>query len=295
MVLLGDCEELWEQAFDEVEAAYRETLQLEGAFPAARYYRVWGNHDDLWMVPDLVERHLSPYMPRPVVHEGLRLDVSDGGHPLGTVLLVHGHQGRFASDRIRPLSRWAVRLWRPIQRTLGVGLTTPATNACYRAEHDREMYEWAVGRPRTILIAGHTHRPVWSSTTHLQKLQRALAEAERDGPAGAPALRRLHEAVRRRRAHFPPCGETLKTLPAYFNTGCCKFADGDITGIELENGKLRLVRWSRPTDGKSAQRACLEEDALHDILGRLDPRRATGPAAGRVPGTRPSQTDPEET
>jgi len=29
----------------------------------------------------------------------------------------------------------------------------------------------------------------------------------------------------------------------YFNTGTCSFSDGDITGIEISRGKIRLVRW----------------------------------------------------
>ena len=33
--------------------------------------------------------------------------------------------------------------------------------------------------------------------------------------------------------------------PAYFNTGCCAFPDGDITGLELVDGRIRLVRWPK--------------------------------------------------
>ncbi len=29
----------------------------------------------------------------------------------------------------------------------------------------------------------------------------------------------------------------------YFNTGCCSFDDGDCTGLEIAEGKTRLVRW----------------------------------------------------
>ena len=31
--------------------------------------------------------------------------------------------------------------------------------------------------------------------------------------------------------------------PSYFNTGCCCFADGDVTGLEIDSGEIRLVRW----------------------------------------------------
>ena len=32
--------------------------------------------------------------------------------------------------------------------------------------------------------------------------------------------------------------------PFYFNTGCCYFSAGDITGIEIADGFIRLIKWS---------------------------------------------------
>ncbi len=31
--------------------------------------------------------------------------------------------------------------------------------------------------------------------------------------------------------------------PCYFNTGCCSFSDGDITGLEIADGEIRLIKW----------------------------------------------------
>ena len=31
--------------------------------------------------------------------------------------------------------------------------------------------------------------------------------------------------------------------PCYFNTGCCSFGDGDVTGLEIGDGEIRLIRW----------------------------------------------------
>ncbi len=276
LVLLGDAEELWEQSFRVVEKAYPDTLRLEGSFPSGRSYRVWGNHDDAWMVPAEVRRKLGRYLTDPVVYEAVRLDVVRAGAELGTVLMLHGHQGRFASDRIRPLARMAVRFWRPIQRAFRVGITTPATDACYRARHDRNMYEWAAAQPRTILIAGHTHRPVWSSRTHLEKLQAELERRERAGEEGSEGVQALKRRIDDRRAKYPPCGETPKMRPCYFNTGCCKFADGDITGMEIEDGVVRLVKWSAQHAGGALERRTLEEESLATILERL-----TDPAPGQ--------------
>jgi hypothetical protein len=52
--------------------------------------------------------------------------------------------------------------------------------------------------------------------------------------------------------------------PTYFNSGCCCFNDGDITGIEIENGYLRLIKWS--AKGNVSKRQVLEEEKLAFLL-----------------------------
>ncbi|MBI2072299.1 MAG: metallophosphoesterase family protein, partial [Gemmatimonadetes bacterium] len=261
VVLLGDVEELWENRFQAVERTYQPVLQLEAAFPPERYYRIWGNHDDLWMEPRQVGKKLGPYLPGARVFEGLRIRVHRRGADVGTLFLLHGHQGTFESDRIRPLSRLALRLvYRPIQNLLGIGKQTPANDACLRGEHDKTMYQWAAKQRKLILIAGHTHRPVWAGQTHLQKLeaelQQAMANPRPGDPAYATRVSDLRIQIAYRRALYPPCNDAPQTIPCYFNTGCCKFEDGDITGMELENGRLKLVKW--PAGGSAVQAKVLE-------------------------------------
>ena len=52
--------------------------------------------------------------------------------------------------------------------------------------------------------------------------------------------------------------------PFDFNTGCCCFSDGDITGIELAEGMIRLIKWKKK-DNVSV-RDVLEEMKLSDLL-----------------------------
>lgn len=270
VVLLGDVEELWEQGFKAVRSTHEDVLKLERSFPPGRYYRIWGNHDDDWMSDKKVRKHLAPYLPTGAVYEGLRLELSKGAQPLGTVLMLHGHQGRFFDDKTRAISRWFVRVWRHIQRIFKVGRQTPASNVCLRGKHDTQMYEWAAKQERLVLIAGHTHRPVWSSRTHLQKLEAELRELEK--LPGTPENRSRIEAKRAqvedRAAKYPPCEDTIKTRPCYFNTGCCKFDDGDITGIELEDGRLRLIKWGADR-GQPPRRTVLERGAIAEIFEQL--------------------------
>jgi predicted phosphodiesterase len=269
LILLGDVEELWEQGFLEVARHYSAMLELEGSFGPDRYVRIFGNHDDDWMEPRRVRRQLAPFIPVNEVYEGLRFDVVEADAALGTILLVHGHQGTLFSQRWRGLSRLMLRVWRQAQRLFGLQIRTPSTDPCLRGDHDREMYEWAAAQPRLILIAGHTHRPVWSSRTHLQKLEAGLATVRQED-AGAPdraqRIADLEAAIAARRAAHPPCNDTPKTLPAYFNTGCCIFDDGDITGMELEDGVLRLVKWPA---GGTEPRVVFEQEHLRALLAGL--------------------------
>ena len=266
LVLLGDVEELWEQGFRSVRKTYDDILRLEGSFPPAHYYRLWGNHDDDWMSDGKVRRHLTRYMPIAAVHEALRFEVAEGNNSVGTLLLLHGHQGTFASDKIRWLARIVLRPYRYLQRWFGIGKQTPARDACLRGDHDKEMYTWASGRSKTILMAGHTHRPVWSSQTHLQKLQAELEQLQANG-VDPQVMQQKQAEVDERRAKSPPCRDAPMTVPCYFNTGCCKFEDGDITGIEIEDGQIRLIKWR--SKAAPPDRIVLEEDRLATIFSSI--------------------------
>jgi hypothetical protein len=278
LVLVGDVEELWENAFREVFAQHGEVIDLEAAFGPGRYLRIHGNHDDGWSIARRVTRDLGPRMPDGAsVAEAVRFTIKKGGAERGTVIVLHGHQGTLDSDRLAWLARPALRyLWRPIaQNFFGIGRQSPSADLRLRAEHDRDMYQWAASQPKLILIAGHTHRPVWAARTHLQRLEAEIAELERHPRPGDPEWEtRLAQArvdAERKRAESPPEleGEDDRFRPCYFNTGCCKFSDGDITGIEIENGEIRLVKWAAPGRGHEARRIPLEAGDLAQFFEEL--------------------------
>ena len=117
------------------------------------------------------------------------------------------------------------------------------------------MYRWASRKRKLIFIAGHTHRPVWTSLTHLDQLymqlyalrslQKYLDAAEYD-----KQHQDLLYTITKRITKFPPVNDTLKTSPCYFNTGCCRFSDGDITGLEITGDTITLVKWDRSILGR---------------------------------------------
>jgi hypothetical protein len=55
--------------------------------------------------------------------------------------------------------------------------------------------------------------------------------------------------------------------PTYFNSGCCCYDDGDITGIEISDGTLRLIEWSAKNGEQ--KRVILEEAPLSELQEAL--------------------------
>ncbi|HET6695478.1 MAG TPA: hypothetical protein VFG85_03150 [Gaiellaceae bacterium] len=256
--------------------AYANTLALEQEFHrAGRLERFWGNHDDSWRHEGDVEKRLHPLYPGLVVHEAMRIRIVDGEKPLGLLFLVHGHQGTMDSDRFAGVSRLVVRhAWRPFQRRWGIASTVPSIDFALRARHDEAMFEWARNRPeRLVLIAGHTHRPVFSdpkvkkqrTPDEVDAELKRLREAADATPDGLASLRAEYELVRTAQFGDPP---KKMPLPCYFNTGCCSYGDGDVTGIEIVDGRIRLIRWL--DDDAAPKFKVLADEPLREILAAVE-------------------------
>lgn len=254
LVLLGDIEELWENAIPEVMDTHRDVFLAEGRFYPERYLRILGNHDDAWNDPAAVAQYLEPLYPNIELLRGLVLEYDEP--PLfGELFLAHGHQGTLDSDILAGFSPSLLPLYRKLQNRFRIGRTTPAYNDYLRGRHDTQMYRWAAAQKQLILIAGHTHRPVWSSLSHLDQLTMQLyalrqRQEEMEASQYLEAFQNLLHAITKRRAKDRTIGDTFKTTPAYFNTGCCRFEDGDITGIEITGRRIGLVKWDHRTLGR---------------------------------------------
>ena len=59
----------------------------------------------------------------------------------------------------------------------------------------------------------------------------------------------------------------LNIKPVYFNSGCCCFSDGDITGIEIADGSIRLIKWKE--SDQASKRIVLQEKSLKALVGEL--------------------------
>jgi UDP-2,3-diacylglucosamine pyrophosphatase LpxH len=267
LVLLGDVEEFWEFHPKTVVSSYPLTYQLEREFfEDHRFTRIRGNHHSLWKNPAIVEKYLHPVFPGIRVLDGLRIRVA-GEKPV-TVFLAHGHQGTFLSDTLD----WFSLFW---FRTLGSRVIhpfkrkyqTPAQSFALREEHETMMFECAEamnqGPDKIILIAGHTHHPIFMSQNRVQRI-RETAEIlrARGGKKNRKRLAKVRAQFEYIKADFG-LDELMNRRSFYFNTGCCSFDDGSITGIEIAKGKIKLIKWT--DESTHAERMILGSERLSAI------------------------------
>jgi UDP-2,3-diacylglucosamine pyrophosphatase LpxH len=280
LAVLGDAEELWKHKPRAVLESYGETYRREAAFlREGRYLRFWGNHDGEWASPPTVRHELGEVFggASPVVRESLLLDVVTDEGSVGRIFLVHGHQGTGLNDTVSFLARFTVRfVWKPIQHLTRMSRNTPSTNRAMREKHNRAMHRWAERHEKLLLISGHTHRPVFASISVVEELERRLGTKIEDleGRADDEAFWDRIEADCIERGWMgdaSPCapvrdGEDGVAEPCLFNSGCCCLSDGRITGIELSDGRIRLVVWG---GGRPELRRELASAALTAVFGRI--------------------------
>lgn len=252
---LGDAEELWEiEDFDQVYITHTSVYDLLRCFhdpdPArTRYIKVWGNHDEYWK--DHADR-LQGIFPGIRVYEALLLTPPIPAEPM---LLLHGHQAdKTCSGLGAKFSKFLVRhVWHGLQM-FGIGDPTRAAenpglcNAVDGILHDRatgkdapklslspghilhipldgrqEALPGAVPEAPFVVVAGHTHRPVFAN---LSQTERRLYEC---GDLGLGSVKKKEPD------------------PHYYNSGSCVHPRC-ITGLELEFNKngpvFTLVKWN---------------------------------------------------
>jgi len=236
---MGDSEELWKFGIHEILPQNENAFLAEAAFQPGRYYKTFGNHDVLWKNPLDIALNLVKYFTMPLyAYEGILIKGETPGGPL-SVFLTHGHQGDKMSDN-NAVSTWLVsHLWMPLQRYLRININTPSNDHFLRNRHNQIMYEWSSQQENLILITGHTHQPVFASGRYYQ-----------------------HKPSEFDAVQIPEHRD-----PTYYNTGCCCFSDGDITGIEISGGKIRLVKWTH--EEINPERMILEEQDLSIIMNDM--------------------------
>lgn len=130
---------------------------------------IFGNHDMikkndkfvknyLYQYFDEQEKKYVPLFKNIKIHEGLVLEYKASKNK---ILLLHGHQVDCLNDQMWILSRFLVRyLWRPLEL---FGVNDPTSTAKNYEKKDlveKSLTQW-VRKEKHMLIAGHTHRPMF--------------------------------------------------------------------------------------------------------------------------------------
>jgi hypothetical protein len=180
-----------------------------------------------------------------------------------SIYCTHGHQGDELSDGNWFSKFFVARIWAPLQAYLNINPNTPAYDAQLKTKHNSIMYEWSAQQKNLLLITGHTHQPAFESLTHLERLYRQLLVARQQKDESAIA--KVEKEIEVRKWQYSNVSENyLQMKPTYFNSGCCCNDDGDITGIEIENGCIRLIKWNKKAG--TPQREVLEEASLEELM-----------------------------
>jgi len=260
---MGDSEELWENSLWKVKKKNTAVFDAEKKFIRNnKYVKIFGNHDLYWNTSPLASFNLKEIFGEQIkVYEGVILATSIGERPL-QICCTHGHQGDASSDGNWFSKFFVGWIWAPLQSFLRINPNTPAYDTTKKSLHNTIMYEWSSNQTDTILITGHTHQPVFESLTHLERLYKQLQSLKE--PENSDEIGKIKEEIRKREKDYTAVSiDYLSMKPTYFNSGCCCFSDGDITGIEIENGCIRLIKWEMVDE--APQRILLEESSLEKV------------------------------
>ncbi|GAC1419515.1 MAG: metallophosphoesterase [Flavisolibacter sp.] len=266
-ISLGDCEELWKNNLAQIKKNQKPSFSWDKAFiEKNRFIKIFGNHDLYWQNDPFAHFQLKEIYGLDIpIYEGVLLQTTFNKSSLN-VFCAHGHQGDLVSDGNWFSKFFISRIWAPLQDLLKINPNTPAYDAQLKTLHNSIMYDWSAKQERLVLITGHTHQPVFESLTHIESLYQELFLAQQK--QDEPLIISLEKEIQARKFEYNHVSNNYINLkPTYFNSGCCCYDDGDITGIEIEGGCIRLIKWH----GKSGSplRIVLDETSLEDLGLRL--------------------------
>jgi predicted phosphodiesterase len=270
LIALGDCEELWENSLTSIKKAQQASFELEKKFvPLNAFIKIFGNHDLHWQNDPLAPFQLKEIYGTDVpIYEGVVLQTVLHNKAV-RIYCTHGHQGDLLSDGNWFSKFFIAKIWAPFQSFLRINPNTPAFNDHLKSAHNTMMYEWSAQQQDLILITGHTHQPVFESLTHIERLYRQLLFARQQGDASL--IEKMQQEIAYRKMQYTDVSDTyLKLKPSYFNSGCCCFNNGGITGIEISGGVLRLIQWKAKEAHTAPERIVLEETPLEELLAELE-------------------------
>ena len=209
---LGDGDELWENlTFKSIFEAHKNVyLLLKDFYINNRFHTIWGNHDMVYRNPDYVKKHLNSYF--------------------------------------EPVTGKDVALFKDIQFHEGIILkhTESEQEVFLTHGHQADWWNYTFWKWSRFLV-----RALWkplnvmgiADPTSPAKNYKELIKIERRTKTWISNNNNLMTIVgHTHRPRFPEPGD----IP-YFNDGSCVHPRS-ITGIEIENGTISLIKWQIETN-----------------------------------------------
>jgi len=208
---LGDGDELWEnRSFETIFKAHKNIFEMLQKFHRQnRLHMMWGNHDMVYKDDSYVEKHLSSYY-EPIDDKDKELFKGITYHE--AVVLKHSENGQevFLTHGHQG-DWWNYTFWR-IGRFLVRVLWKP-------------LQVWGIADPTSPA----------KNNTELIKVEKRIKRWILQNDEKITVVGHTH------RPRFPEPGD----IP-FFNDGSCVHPRS-ITGIEIENGTISLIKWQIAT------------------------------------------------
>ena len=215
---LGDGDELWENlSFEPIFGAHKNVYKLMKQFhEQGRLHMIWGNHDMVYRNPKYVEKHLSSYFDPKV---GKDVDLFSGLTYHEGIVLKHKEtdQELFLAHG-HQADWWNYTFWKWSRFLVRV-----------------------LWKPLNVMGIADPTSPA-KNYKELIKVERRTKKWITDNNNIITIVGHTH------RPRFPEPGEI-----AFFNDGSCVHPRS-ITGLEIENGAISLIKWQiETTEGGTLQ------------------------------------------
>lgn len=204
---LGDGDELWENlSFESILNAHKNVYMLMKLFhQQERLHMIWGNHDMVYRDPDYVEKHLSTYFD-PKTGEDVDLFCDIKYHE--GIVLEHSETGQeLFLCHGHQADWWNYLFWKWSRFMVRV-----------------------LWKPLNVMGIADPTSPA-KNYKNLIKVERKTKKWIAENNNLITVVGHTH------RPRFPEPGDI-----AFFNDGSCVHPRS-ITGIEIENGKISLIKW----------------------------------------------------
>lgn len=166
---LGDGDDLWEvkKCTDIVKSNILTFNIIKKFYNSGRFFMLYGNHDITKSSPKVMDACFYNYYNEKTKEDETLLKGLNTYESLilkynnYDIFLIHGHQVDYLNSTVWKFTRFLVRsLWRTLENMGIKDPTSSIKNYKVAKNTEKKLESWSI-KNKKILIAGHTHRPVF--------------------------------------------------------------------------------------------------------------------------------------